>query len=73
MIITIRHSGDYILIGDIQKKHLGAVNGYKYLKRLNPDCKIPKGFMRINQLYKKSVYDQNGLLKPKFQALSRIQ
>ena len=63
---------DYILIGDIENKHLSITNGYKYLRRLELSCPLPSGYKPIIYIHNKSVYDNNGVLYPKFWALKRI-
>lgn len=72
MRYLIRPVWDYILIGDFDGKHLLNMTGYKYLRRLFPQCDIPDGFIRVDVLYGKAVYDDNGRLLPRFWSLERF-
>lgn len=72
-MLLLRNVGNYILIGDINKKHLSSVSGYKFLKRLFPQCALPDGYIKIESLNGSSVYTETGLLKPKYWALPRMR
>ena len=67
-----KNPGDYILIGDSDKKHLSPITGYKHLRRLHRGCLVPEGFIKVNFLNNQSVYDTEELLLPKHQALQRL-
>lgn len=57
------------LIGDLEKNYQNYFDGYKYLKRLPVEAAIPKGYMKVSTTFNRSVYDNEGRLLPKFQAL----
>lgn len=69
--MSIQHVGNYVLIGDIEGKHLSPTLGYKFLKRLFPHCTIPENYKKVNELNGVTVYEKDGLLKPEYWSLAR--
>ena len=66
--IMKEHPSNYKLIGAYQQS---ALHGKYKLYRLPKNREIPLGFNLIEHWMGSSVYQENGLLKPKFWALPR--
>lgn len=67
-----RAKNEYVLVGDILKKHLSPVSGHLHLWRLMPSLSIPDGLEIVKDYFGKPVYDKKGRLLPRFQSLKRI-
>ena len=64
--------GNYVLIGDVDDKHLSPVTGYRYMKRLAPHLPVPKGYKIIEVYQGRTVHVKGGFLLEKFWSLPRI-
>lgn len=67
----IGHKKGYRLIGDCEKKYDDYLTGHTRLRRLHPDAEIPAGYTEVVSIFGGSVYDNNGVLLPGFQAIRR--
>jgi len=61
----------YKLIAKEGGKHKSSLEGYKYLMRLHPDEPIPAGWVEVKTINRKSVYQSDGKLLPKYGSLKR--
>ena len=67
----IRHPKEYLVIVDCNKLYKCPYDIHTVLRRLHPDTEMPPGYLAITKFRNTHIYDEYGILLPKFLALKR--
>ena len=71
--MLLRHPSEYKLIAKEDSNWNHPTQGHRFLMRLAPEFKVPRGYIEISNLRGKGVYDEDGRLNHEFMALVRYR
>lgn len=66
-----RHPYEYVLIGKPEKIANSKHMIFEGLFRLHPEHEVPEGYIRVDHIWGRPVYKEDGKLDPRFGAVRR--